>query len=426
MIGRLTKFGQRGRAWQMGAAVVVVLAIAAGAGAIRLVRAAPSLPTAEVRRGEFVDRLQVRGEVKAIRSVVLTAPSGAGDIQIIKLAKTGDMVKQGEVVVLFDTTTLNDTLNTRSSELKQSDAEIEGARAHGRMVEEQDLTDLAKAKYDVERAKLDAGKQEILSAIDGEKSKLTLSDAEQALREAEQRLVSNRAATAADINSKKQKREKALFDVRQTERNISRMTLRTPVAGMVAILPNFRAGGSGMFATDPPFREGDRAWPGANVAELPDLSSVQVAARVDETDRGRMAVGQQVNIRVDALPDAEFTGRILEISPLTKIDYSNWPPVKNFDLRLQIDKPDPRLRPGMSATARIAVERIADAIIIPAEASFQKSGKTLAYVLRGSRFEERVIEVSRRSNGNLAVARGLNPGERVALKDPTLEKDKKQ
>ena len=55
--------------------------------------------------------------------------------------------------------------------------------------------------------------------------------AEQGLRETEQRLVSNRAATAADVNSKKQKREKALFDVRQTERNISRMTLRAPVGG---------------------------------------------------------------------------------------------------------------------------------------------------------------------------------------------------
>jgi HlyD family secretion protein len=89
-------------------------------------------------------------------------------------------------------------------------------------------------------------------------------------------------------------------------------------------------------------------------------------------------------------------------------------------LSLQIDQADPRLRPGMSATARVAVERLPNVIVVPAEASFVKAGKTVAYVLRGSKFEERVIEVARRGNGQLVIAKGLKPGERVATKDPTV------
>ncbi len=399
----------------------VVLAVAAGAGAIRLARSAPSVPTVEVKRGDFVDSLQIRGEVKATKSVVLTAPSGAGDIQIIKLAKSGQIVKQGDVVVQFDITDLRGKFDTSSSELKQADAEIEGSRAQGRMTEEQDLTDLAKAKFDVERARLETGKQEILSQIDGEKAKLALSDAQQSLKEADSKVNSNRAATAADVGSKQQKRGKALFEVKQAQTNIDRMTLKAPLPGMVTVLPNFRAV-SGFFIGSPPeFREGDRAWPGAGIVELPDLNTIQISARVDETDRGRLVVGQNVSVRIDAVPDTEFTGKVVEISPLTKIDFSGWPPVKNFDLRVKLDKSDPRLRPGMSGTARIAVERLANAIIIPAEASFQKSGKTLVYVLKGSQFEERPIEVIRRSQGKLAVARGIEAGERIALKDPTVE-----
>jgi multidrug efflux pump subunit AcrA (membrane-fusion protein) len=75
----------------------------------------------------------------------------------------------------------------------------------------------------------------------------------------------------------------------------------------------------------------------------------------------------------------------------------------------------------MSATARIAVERVPNVILIPAEASFQKKGRNVAYVLNGTVFAERVIEITRRSGGQLWIAKGLNPGEKVALKDPTPE-----
>ena len=73
----------------------------------------------------------------------------------------------------------------------------------------------------------------------------------------------------------------------------------------------------------------------------------------------------------------------------------------------------------MSATARVAVEKLPDSILVPPEATFQKFGKTVAYVLSGSSFQERDILVAKRSESQVVVARGLKPGERVALKDPT-------
>ena len=56
---------------------------------------------------------------------------------------------------------------------------------------------------------------------------------------------------------------------------------------------------------------------------------------------------------------------------------------------------------------------------LPVQASFQKSGQTVAYVWAGSKFQERVIEIGRRSGDRLLVAKGLSPGDRVALQDPT-------
>ena len=91
------------------------------------------------------------------------------------------------------------------------------------------------------------------------------------------------------------------------------------------------------------------------------------------------------------------------------------------DLTVRLEQPDPRLRPGMSATVRIAVERLPGSILIPAEAVFEKNGRTVGYVLAKNGFEERRIHVARRGDGNTVIGDGLRVGERVALKDPTLE-----
>lgn len=404
------------------AATLVILLVAGTTGLVRLVRAESKIPTVEVKRGEFTENLPIRGEVKAQKSIVLTAPSGSGQIQIIKMKKTGDTVNAGDLVVQFDMTQLQNQFATRQSDLKQSEREIDGAIAQAKMTEEQDATDLAKAKFDVERAKLDASKTEILSEIDGAKAKLALSDAEQTLREVTQRVASNKKGNAALVAEKRLKQQKALFDVNLAKSNIERMSLKAPISGMVTVLTHWMGPGQQV-----EWREGDSVWPGAGVVELPDMSTIQIAARVDEIDRGRLHVGQRVKVHADAVPDTDFTAEIAEISPLAKSDFSGWPVLRNFDVRMKLDKPDPRLKPGMSASARIAVDSIKDAIIIPAEASFQKSGRTVVYVARsGGRFEERTIEVLKRNGGSIAVANGLNAGEKLYTKDPTVQVEEKK
>lgn len=396
-------------------------------GAVALHRTAtPGVPTAEVKRGEFVDYVQIRGEIKALNSVQLTAPSIAGDLQIMKLVPTGTLVKAGDVVVQFDTSTLQRTLETKQSELKSAEADIEHSRAENRLTQEQQATDVLQGRYDVDRAKLDTSQQEILSEIDGAKTRLKLTDAEQKFKELEQKDKSTKASGDAEIDAKKLKRSKALFDVRMAERQLASLTLRAPADGMVTIMPNFRARNWMTGGSTPDFKEGDRAWAGAVVAELPDLSVVRASARVDESDRGRLSTTQTATVRIDAIADKEFRAMVADISPLAKLDYSSWPFTKNFDIAIQILDADTRIRPGMSASGRIAVEKIANGILVPQEALFEKNGQPVAYVLRGSKFEERPVQVARRSKSQLLIASGLQAGEKVALKDPTQEKQQGQ
>jgi multidrug efflux pump subunit AcrA (membrane-fusion protein) len=406
-----------------GLMAVIAAVLAAGAGGLAFrTSAAPTVPVAVVKRGEFVDYVQIRGDVKALHSIQLNAPSIAGDLQIVKLVPTGTMVRKGDIVVQFDASNLQRTLDQKRSELKSAEADIEHSRAEARLSHEQQATDLLQAGYDVDRAQLDSSKQEILSEIDGAETKLKLSDAQQKLVELRQKDVSTQQSASAEIESKKQKREKSTFDVRLTERQIEFLTLRAPADGMVTIMPNFRARNWTTGNSTPDFKEGDRAWPGAVVAELPDLSNVLMGARVDESDRGRLRTAQTAAVRIDAIADKEFPAQVADISPLAKVDYTSWPFTKNFDIAVQIVEKDARIRPGMSATGRIAVEKIPDGILVPVESVFEKNGRSVAYVVNGSKFEERAVQVARRGKSQLLIASGVRPGEKVALKDPTQEK----
>ena len=398
--------------------VAVVLLVGSGVvfGAVRYSNRAPEVPTLDVKRGEFIDSIQFRGEVKAMKSVTISAPAEAGDLQIIKIAADGTQVQQGDVVVEFDKTKTEQDLAQHRSTLKSAQAEIDQAKAQARLTEEEDVTAVKKARFDVETAKLDASKQEIVSKIEGAEANLKVADAEQKLHEVEEKLTADRAVNKATIESKVEASKKAAYDVQRAERSLTKMTLPAPAAGMISLISTWRPGG------EAPFKPGDRAWPGAPIAELPDVSTLRVSARADETERGRLALNETLSAQLDAIPDRQFTGKIEQISTIATIDFSaGWPIPRNFNLVIALDQADARLKPGMTAQLTVVVDRVANALTIPVEASFQKSGQTVAYVWQGSRFQERVIEVERRSRDRILVAKGLSAGDRVALKDPTVK-----
>ncbi|HKT23099.1 MAG TPA: efflux RND transporter periplasmic adaptor subunit [Terriglobales bacterium] len=384
----------------------------------RIARSAQSIPTALVQRADFVDYVPIRGQASARESVTISAPYEAGDLQIIKLAANGIQVKKGDVLVQFDTTKIEQTLAQDQSALKTADAQIQQSRAQAKLKEEQDLTDVMKGRYNVQSAKLDASKAEIESKIDGAEANLKLADAEENLKQAEQKLKSDQMSDEADIQSQAQKRDQAVYQVRQAEHSLSMLELRAPINGMVNLMTNWRA--SGPFGGGMPFKQGDRAWPGAPIAELPDLSTMQITGRVDETARGRIEVGQTAMVRIDAIPDKEFTTHVTRISEIASTDFAaGWPFPRNFAIDFSLSNSDDRLRAGMTANVRIVVDRVANGIILPADALFHKEGESVVYVLHGSQFEQRMIHADRRSGDQVLVEQGVQPGERVALVDPT-------
>jgi HlyD family secretion protein len=373
--------------------------------------------TAKVRNGEFVLSIRSRGEIRSTRSVILSAPQ-VPDPRIVRLAEPGRTVKKGDVVVEFDTAQQEQNYLERSTTVRTAESEIVQTKASHRITDEMDAMNLMQSGYDVDRAKLEASKAEILSEIEGAKNRINVGIAEGELGQVEVTRKAHKVTQGADLQRLDQRKDKTVRDMQRAKGYLANMAIRAPNDGIVNILPNFRAGGS-FGSMPPPFKEGDRAWTGAAIAEIPDLSSMRIELKLEEVERGKIQLGRQVRIRVDAIADKEFLADLDWISPIATLSFTRFTaPEKSFPAYATLKNLDSRLRPGMSGTAEIIIESQKNAILLPVRASFLHNGKPAVYVEKGQSFKVREIEVGKRNDNEIVVLKNLNEGEVVALENP--------
>jgi HlyD family secretion protein len=380
----------------------------------------PPLPTADVTRGAYADSVEIRGEVRPVRSTIVMAPSNAGELMILKVAKNGTAVKAGDVVAEFDAITMRRTIQDKQSELRSAVAEVQQAKAQTTITLEERNRAVRRARFEVEKAQLSLKDVDLFGAIGSEQSKLAVSDAEQRLREAEASEVAAKVSATSDFAARDRKIEKIKADLARAEKAVASLVAVAPRDGTVNILPNFRT--ATMMGVPAEYRPGDKTYAGAPILELPDLSSVFLVARLDEADRGQLRPGQTALIRADAIADRDYQATISDISLLARADYSGgWPPTKQFDLQITFATPDERLRPGMSAVARIGVGQIPDVLMVPGKAIFTDGGRPVVYRFTGRKFVPVPIEIIRRGREQAAIKGAINPGDRIALVSPVSE-----
>lgn len=396
---------------------LVLLIIAAGAVfAVRQFRhtqAAAALPMAAAHKGDFLVLVRTRGQLIAQRSEQLTAPLDATDLQIVFLAPAGGPVKKDEVVIRFDPSRMQQDLKERQVALDQAQAALDQAVADAKIAADQDKIDLSNANFQAEKAKLEAAKQAIVSKIQGEESEIDFTLAQQRLKVQKAAIITHEKSAESHIASLTRARDTAKTQVEFTQHQLSLMELKSPLDGVINYMPNYSQG----WMNAQPFKVGDHAVAGGVLAEIPDLSTLQMEAKVDEVDRGRVAVGNKVMVHVDAFPEKVMPATVAFITPLPEQN-NEWPPSRSFRAYARIESPDARLRPGMNAGSDIVETKIPNAISVPAKALFTRDGKPVVYVKAGEQYVAKPVQVTAKNPDEVAIT-GIDAGTMVALSDPT-------
>jgi HlyD family secretion protein len=191
----------------------------------------------------------------------------------------------------------------------------------------------------------------------------------------------------------------AQLAVEQARLALDRAVLTAPFDGVVAQL-NLRAG--------------EPAPTNQPAALLVDTSAYYVDLTVDETDVVRVAVGQPVEFRLDALPDAGITGQVARISVAPTVIGQ----LVTYQVRVRLDPTDQPVRIAMSATATIVVDEREEVLTIPNRfiRIDRNTGQAFVTIEREpGRFVEVPVQLGVRSETTSEVISGIEPGQRVVL-----------
>ena len=243
---------------------------------------------------------------------------------------------------------------------------------------------------------------------------LAKSKYDRAVELSQRNFISGQAKDEAENNLRVAESAVALVEAR-----LAKTEIKAPAGGAINYLMNYSQG----WMNAKPFKVGDNVYAGMEIAEMPDLGTLTMDAKVEEIDRGRIEPGQETRVRIDSLPELTMNAKLDRISLMAETT-NEFPPTRNFRAYAPIVKPDGRLRPGMNGGMDIVIRRIPNAISIPSKALFTHAGKPVVYVAEKGQYRAVNVDVQARNPDEVAVT-GIPAGTMVTVVDIEKKDQKK-
>jgi HlyD family secretion protein len=319
---------------------VVAITVAIGGGLVyfgsNAKAEAPQLTTAPVTRGALVTTVGATGTLAPVDTVEVGTQT-SGTIATLG-ADFNQTVTRGQVIATLDPAGLN-------SLVAQAEATVIRLQA-----------DLEKAAVQLDDAQVKLGRAEQLAA----RQLIAQQDVDTAR--------SNARVAAVTVKSAQAQLDQAQAALDQARVNLSHTVIASPVSGIV-LSRNVEVGQTVAAGLQAP----------TLFVIARSLDVLQLDARVDESDVGRVATGQPVSFVVDAYPGREFAGTVRQVRLQPTVVQN----VVSYTTVIDVPNPEALLKPGMTATLDIEVARGDDVLRVPAAAlRFQPTAAVLA-ALRG-------------------------------------------
>ena len=319
--------------------------------------------TVEATRGSLSGVVTASGELKAVRRVNVS-PRNRGLLDQL-LVDEGDEVAANQVLAVMDRGDILDRLDERRALLRQAEANF-------------------RAKQDDFKRRESLFRDGVLSADDFNT------------------IRNDMVAAEAQVIAARER-------IEQLEEENRQLLIRAPFPGTITA----RYADPGAFVTPTTTASTNAGATSSSVVEL--SQGLEAVARVPESDIGRIVIGQDADVRVDAFPDERFKARVSEIAPRAQKQDN----VTSFEVELELIDPPAKLLIGMTADVDFKTGRSPARTLVPTVAIVTENGTPGVLLVADDqqpRFQK--VDLGSSSGDQTAILKGLQPGTRVFIDLP--------
>jgi len=356
---------------------------------------------AKVEKGDLAKSVVATGKIEPITKVEVK--SKASGIVKKLYVDYGDRVKKGQVLAELDRDEIQARVDQARAQLEASSASLNGTRA-----------DLERAKVDAESPDLPMLKRAYERAQgmakEGVVSASALDDAQKAYLLAVNKQNVAKAqlqVLQAKIGQAQGQMAQDRANLKQLEEQLSYTTIESPLDGIV-LSRDVEIGD----AVSSILVLGSTA---TLVMTLGDTSEVYVKGKVDESDIGKVYLGQPARIKVESFKDKTFTGKVTKISPMG-VEKDN---VTTFEVRVSINNPEGVLKAMMTANAEIILEEHKNVLQIPEGAIIYDKDKNASVEVPDPKAKEGkkklAVNIGISNGAKTELLKGLKEGDQVVL-----------
>jgi RND family efflux transporter MFP subunit len=382
--------------------------------------AAEASLSAPVKQGDFKVLVTTTGELRANKFVQVTGPAGAQQVnvyqtKIASIVPEGSVVKEGEVIADLDRQPAATKMADVQLNLTKAQADYTTAMLDSTLTLAQAREDVRTAEYGLEEKKIakeqaqfEAPSIKRQAEIDYEKAQRALEQSKRSLNTKTRQAEAKMSSVGADLD----RQQNMLKNIQEV---MASFTIKAPSAGMVIYVREWngkkKGVGSQWMVWEP------------TVATLPDLTQMESQTYINEVDVRKIAVGQKVQITLDADATKKMDGTVTQIANVGEQRPNQ--DSKVFEVKIKVEKSDTTLRPGMTTANAIEVASIPDVLSIPLESTVTESGFTYVYKKSGRGVVKQMIETGTSNDNEIIVRKGLTKDDRVLLAPPTDKTDLK-
>jgi len=389
-----------------------------------------NLVICELHKSDFSEIISASGATQAVNTVNIMAPMNYyGSMTVAMIIPEGTHVEPGDTICILESAGLMQTLEQQLRNLDAAEADLVKQEADNALNRALLDANVKENKAVMAISELDSLQMKFAPKAKQQLMSLQLEKAHVEERKLQKKSEAAKKIDETEIRQVKSRISQASTLVQMLQDQVKSLTITAPKAGMVA---RAEMQGFMIYSMDGVVVQGGQ-YPkiGSQVSRrmpvvaLPDLTEMQIVVDVQEVDYKRIQPGQKAEITVDAADKLRTTGTVKLKSLAAKMDFMGESQVKWYEVTVSVDSLHSRIPPGLSAGCEIFINNVADTVVVPTLAIFERDSLKIIYVANGDKFMKVPVETGQSNSSHTIITKGLKGTETIALMEPPQNKIQK-